>query len=88
MPLRQGDAPNFLYGNGYYQDKFGRRSFDIYLPDCFGFSYSLPTYANHFGVRGFSTQKFDLWGGWWAPVPDDRSIMRWKGPMAPSSTRR
>jgi alpha-mannosidase len=80
MPCAEAMCRNFLYGNGYYQDKFGKRSFDVYLPDCFGFSYSLPTFANHFGVRGFSTQKFDLWGGWWAPVPNARAIMKWQGP--------
>lgn len=80
MPCAEAMCRNFLYGNGYYQDKFGKRSFDIYLPDCFGFSYSLPTFANHFGVRGFSTQKFDLWGGWWGSVLNVQSIMKWKGP--------
>ena len=80
MPCAEAMCRNFLYGNGYYEDKFGKRSFDIYLPDCFGFSYSLPTFANHFGVRGFSTQKFDLWGGWWESVQNVQSIMRWKGP--------
>jgi alpha-mannosidase len=80
MPCAEAMCRNFLYGNGYYEDRFGKRSFDIYLPDCFGFSYSLPTFANHFGVRGFSTQKFNKWGGWWAPVTDDRSIMKWQGP--------
>jgi alpha-mannosidase len=80
MPCAEAMCRNFLYGNGYFEDKFGTRSFDILLPDCFGFSYSLPTFANHFGVRGFSTQKFDRWGGWWAPVENARSIMRWQGP--------
>ena len=80
MPCAEAMCRNFLYGNGYYEEKFGKRSFDVYLPDCFGFSYSLPTFANHFGVRGFSTQKFDLWGGWWESVPNARSIMKWQGP--------
>jgi alpha-mannosidase len=81
MPCAEAMCRSFLYGQGYYIDKFnGRRSFDIYLPDCFGFSYVLPTLANHFGVRGFSTQKFDGWGGWWAPVPNNRAIMMWTGP--------
>lgn len=53
-----------LYGNGYFQKEFGKKSIDILLPDCFGFPYSLPTIAVHCGLIGFSTQKFDLWGGW------------------------
>ncbi|HAJ79960.1 MAG TPA: hypothetical protein DCO75_09320 [Fibrobacteres bacterium] len=79
IPCAEAMCRNFLYGNGYYKEKFGKRSFDIYLPDCFGFSYSLPTIANHFGVRGFSTQKFGLWGGWWT-VTNEKSLMRWVGP--------
>jgi alpha-mannosidase len=79
MPCVEAMCRSFLYGQGYYIDKFNKRSFDIYLPDCFGFSYSLPTLANHFGVRGFSTQKFDLWGGWFA-VAAARSVMKWTGP--------
>ena len=79
MPCAEAMCRSFLYGQGYYIDKFNKRSFDIYLPDCFGFSYVLPTLANHFGVRGFSTQKFDLWGGWF-PVANAQSVMKWTGP--------
>jgi alpha-mannosidase len=81
LPCAETLCRNFLYGNGYYQDRFGKTSIDMYLPDCFGFAYDLPTIACHFGVRGFSTQKFDNPDcGWWAPVPDNLSIMKWMGP--------
>lgn len=33
------------------------RSTDIFLPDCFGFGYTLPSLAAHCGLIGFSTQK-------------------------------
>lgn len=48
---------NILYGQDFYQKEFGLKSTDIFLPDCFGFSYILPSIAAHSGLIGFSTQK-------------------------------
>jgi alpha-mannosidase len=50
-----------LYGNGYYKQEFGKTSCDVFLPDCFGFGYALPSIASHCGLRSFSTQKL-TWG--------------------------
>lgn len=50
-----------LYGNGYFKEEFGKSSVDIFLPDCFGFGYALPTVAAHCGLKGFSSQKL-TWG--------------------------
>lgn len=66
-----------LYGQQFFRREFGRVSRDIYLPDCFGFPYSLPSIGRHSGLIAFSTQKFDLWGGW-RPTPFD--VGRWIGP--------
>ncbi|MDO4380021.1 MAG: glycoside hydrolase family 38 C-terminal domain-containing protein [Clostridia bacterium] len=52
---------NVLYGNGYFQKKFGVKSNDIFLPDCFGFGWALPAVAEHANLKGFSTQKLS-WG--------------------------
>ncbi|NLX93358.1 MAG: hypothetical protein GXZ02_05775 [Clostridiales bacterium] len=52
---------NFLYGNSYFRDKFGKRSNDIFLPDCFGFGWALPSIAAHANLKGFSTGKL-AWG--------------------------
>ncbi len=52
---------NILYGNNYWKDKFGVTSRDIFLPDCFGFGYALPSIAAHSNLIGFSTQKLS-WG--------------------------
>ena len=52
---------NILYGNGYFEKAFGKRSKDIYLPDCFGFGWALPSIANHANLLGFTTQKLS-WG--------------------------
>ena len=36
---------------------------DLFLPDCFGFGWALPSVAAHCGLTGFSAQKFRKWGG-------------------------
>ena len=53
---------NFLYGNRYFEDKFGVTSKDVFLPDCFGFGYALPSIAKHSNLLGVSSQKLS-WGG-------------------------
>ncbi len=53
---------SMLYANRFYQKEFGvRGGYDIMLPDCFGFSYALPTLARHAGIKGFHTNKLS-WG--------------------------
>ena len=52
---------NILYGNNYFRKTFGKTSNDIYLPDCFGFGWALPSIAKHANLKGFSTQKLS-WG--------------------------
>ena len=47
--------------NGFFRKEFGKTSRDIFLPDCFGFGYALPSIAAHCGLKGFSTQKL-TWG--------------------------
>jgi alpha-mannosidase len=76
VPCPESVVRQVLYGNGFFKDEFGKKSIDVFLPDCFGFGYALPTIAVHCGLKGFSTQKFDVWGGW-RPTPF--SIGRWQG---------
>lgn len=53
---------SMLYANKFYQREFGvRGGYDIMLPDCFGFSYALPSLAKHAGIKGFHSQKLS-WG--------------------------
>lgn len=53
---------SMLYANKFYQKEFGvRGGYDIMLPDCFGFSYALPSLAKHAGIKGFHTAKL-AWG--------------------------
>lgn len=62
IPSPEALFRNFLYGNRYFREKFGKESTDIFLPDCFGFGYALPAVARHAHLNGFSTQKLG-WGG-------------------------
>lgn len=66
---------NILFGNSYFDEKFGKRSLDIYLPDCFGFGWALPSIAYHAHLKGFTTQKL-AWGSAYG-VPFD--IGKWYG---------
>ncbi len=66
---------NILYGNGYFRKTFGKESLDIYLPDCFGFGWALPSVAAHCGLRGFTTQKL-MWSSAYG-IPFD--LGRWVG---------
>lgn len=62
MPSAESFVRNVLLGQEYYKKEFGVKSTDIFLPDCFGFGYTLPTLASHCGLIGFSTQKLS-WRG-------------------------
>lgn len=57
VPSPESFFRNILLGQQFYKQEFGVKSTDIFLPDCFGFSYTLPTIAAHCGLIGFSTQK-------------------------------
>lgn len=57
IPSPESFFRNILLGQEFYKKEFGLKSTDIFLPDCFGFGYTLPTIASHCGLIGFSTQK-------------------------------
>lgn len=57
IPSPESFTRNILYGQHFYQKEFGVKGTDIFLPDCFGFGWTLPTVAAHSGLIGFSTQK-------------------------------
>ena len=76
VPSPEALFRNFLYGNGYFRRVFGKTSNDVFLPDCFGFGWALPSIAAHAGLKGFSTQKL-TWGSAYG-VPFDFGV--WTGP--------
>jgi alpha-mannosidase len=57
IPSPESFFRNVLLGQEFYKKEFGVKSSDIFLPDCFGFGYALPSIAAHCGLIGFSTQK-------------------------------
>ena len=75
VPSPEALFRNFLYGNNYFKSRFGKTSADIFLPDCFGFGYALPSIARHAELKGFSTQKL-AWGGAYGEPFD---IGKWYG---------
>jgi len=50
-------ARQFLYGQLYFEEKFGRRSRIGWLPDSFGFSAQLPQVMRKAGIEVFCTHK-------------------------------
>ena len=60
IPSAESFTRNILYGQHFYRREFGVEGTDIFLPDCFGFGWTLPTIAAHSGLIGFSTQKL-MW---------------------------
>ncbi len=75
IPSPESLFRNILYGNNYFEEKFGKKSNDIFLPDCFGFGWALPSIIEHSGLKGFSTQKLS-WGSAYG-IPFDAG--RWYG---------
>lgn len=61
IPSPEALIRNILYGNSFFNDKFNKKSNDIFLPDCFGFGRALPQVMSHCGLIGFTTQKLS-WG--------------------------
>ncbi len=76
IPSPEALFRNILYGTTYFKEKFGKRSEDIYLPDCFGFGWALPSVAAHSNLKGFTTQKL-IWSSAYE-VPFDLGV--WQGP--------
>ncbi|MBQ5970668.1 MAG: hypothetical protein IJL52_11265 [Clostridia bacterium] len=76
VPSPESLLRNILYGNRFFRQNFGKTSNDIFLPDCFGFGWALPSVAAHAGLLGFSTQKLS-WGSAYG-IPFDVGV--WTGP--------
>ncbi|MGM3305155.1 alpha-mannosidase [Anabaena sp. WFMT] len=62
-----------LYGQRYFQEKFGKVSPVVWVPDTFGFCATLPQFFANAGIEFFVTQKlrwndttkFDYGAFWW-----------------------
>lgn len=78
VPSPEALYRNIMYGNYYWRDTLGVMSRDIYLPDCFGFGYTLPTIAATSNLVGFSTQKLS-WGNTFPNGTLPFDIGKWVG---------
>jgi alpha-mannosidase len=73
MPSPESLFRQALYAKRFFRQEFGTVSQDVYLPDCFGFGFALPSIAAHSGLKAFSTQKLT----WGRPIPFP--VGRWQG---------
>jgi alpha-mannosidase len=57
MPSGESLVRQFLYGQRYFESRFGQRSTTFWLPDTFGYSTQLPQICRLAGMTRFFTQK-------------------------------
>lgn len=76
VPSTESIVRQLLMGTQFFEKEFGKESREYMLPDCFGFSYSLPSVLSHCGIRGFSTQKLT----WESANGIPFNVGRWIGP--------
>lgn len=91
MNLISGEsiARQLLYGQRYYQDKFGQTTKVAWLPDTFGFCATLPQFLKLADIDYFVTQKLD-WNDtnkfpyplfWWESVDGSRVLSLMSNPI-------
>jgi alpha-mannosidase len=71
-----------LYGQRYYQEKFGSISSIAWLPDTFGFPWQLPQILSQGGITHFVTQKLR----WNDTNPYPEEYFRWQSPEGTAVT--
>lgn len=57
MPSGEALARQFLYGQRYFETKFGKRCETAWLPDSFGLTGALPQLIRQADMKYFFTQK-------------------------------
>jgi alpha-mannosidase len=82
MPTGESLTRQLLYGQRYFEQKFGVRHTVCWLPDCFGFSGALPQLLRQAGITSFFTIKVnwsetnrfpaDLF--WWEGIDGSRVL--------------
>jgi len=65
----------FLYGNRFFQKEFGMRSRTAWLPDAFGYAWSMPQILRGCQIDTFVTTKID-WGSY---TQFPYSFFQWQG---------
>ncbi|MDO5735362.1 MAG: glycoside hydrolase family 38 C-terminal domain-containing protein [Propionibacteriaceae bacterium] len=80
LPGGEAMCRQFLYGQGYFREKFGHHCPEVWLPDSFGYSGALPQLARLAGAQWFLTQKiswnqvnkFPHHSFWWEGIDGTR----------------
>ena len=76
VPSPEALFRNILIGNSYFRNKFGKTSSDIFLPDCFGFGWALPSIMRHANLKGFTTQKLSWGSAYGTPlISEDGAVL-------------
>jgi alpha-mannosidase len=75
VPSPESLMRHALYAKRFFRTEFGKVGTDVYLPDCFGFGFALPSIARHSGLNAFTTQKLTWGSSYGIPFP----VGRWKG---------
>ncbi|KAK2183302.1 hypothetical protein NP493_317g02034 [Ridgeia piscesae] len=57
IPSGEAFIRQFLYGQRFFEQEFGKRCTEFWLPDTFGYSAQLPQIMKHAGIARFVTQK-------------------------------
>jgi alpha-mannosidase len=60
LPSGESLCRQYLYGQRYFEEKFGVRSKEAWLPDTFGYASQLPQILRLAGMEYFFTQKASL----------------------------
>lgn len=66
VPSGESLCRQFLYGQRYFESRFGRRCREFWNPDVFGYNGQLPQIMRHAGIDRFLTQKLS-WNGFTLP---------------------
>jgi alpha-mannosidase len=75
VPSGESHVRQFLYGNRFFRKEFGVHTRVFWLPDCFGFSFSLPQIIKKAQIDAFATTK--LSSNEYNEFPYD--LFRWRG---------
>ncbi|KAF8128024.1 glycoside hydrolase family 38 protein [Boletus edulis] len=63
MPSGEALVRQFVYGQRYFESRFGRRCETAWLPDSFGLTAAYPQLIRDSGMKYFFTQKLSCWVG-------------------------
>lgn len=75
MPCGEALIRQYLYGNRWFEREFGKRSHIAWVPDSFGYAWSLPQIMRKVGLTAFVTTKID----WSQFTQFPYNMFQWEG---------